>query len=152
MPLDARARAAGNLLFALLCAIMIGLAAGALWMLLALYAHATLAWVALPLGALLGWLMRAWVAPRRRDAAALAALATLLAAAYMCCLLATARLAALMGMGFTETLHRAGPGMLLVLARLSTSWGVLGLFALGAVVAAATAWYTPATPVNRRAP
>jgi vitamin B12 transport system permease protein len=146
-------RTVGNLLFALVCAIMIGLAAGALWMLLALFARGTLAWVALPLGVLLGWLMRAWVAPQRGSAATLAALATLLAAAYMCCLLATARLAALMGMGFSETLHRAGPGMLLRLARLSTSRGMLGLFVLGAAVAAAAAWYTPAAPpVSRRVP
>lgn len=140
MPLDVRVRAAGNLLFALLCAIMIGLAAGALWMLLALYARGTLAWVALPLGALLGWLIRTWVAPQRASAAVLAALATLLAAGYMCCLLAAARLAALMGMGFSETLHRAGSAMLLDLARHLLDWNVLLAYLLGAALAAYVAW------------
>jgi vitamin B12 transport system permease protein len=141
MRLDTRARATGNLLFALLCAIMMGFAAGAVWMLLALYMRGPATWLALPLGALLGWLMRSWVAPQRRSAAVLAALATLLAAVYMECLLAAARLAALMGMGFGETLRRAGPGMLMELARLSATRDAAAIFVLGAMVAAAAAWY-----------
>jgi vitamin B12 transport system permease protein len=134
------AHATGNLLFAVLCAIMVGLAAGAVWMVVALYLRGPQDWLALPAGALIGWTMRAWIVPTARGAAALAAITTLLAAGYMRCLLATANVAASMGTGFADALHRAGPAMLLDLARLSMHWSASMLYLLGAAVAAWVAW------------
>lgn len=138
--LASRAVAAGNLLFALLCAIMVGLAAGAVWMVAMLYLRAPPDWLALPIGAVIGWSVRAWVTPTARGAAVLAAITTLLAAGYMRCLLATANIAASMGTGFADALRRAGPAMLLDLARFSMSPAAAGLYLLGAAVAAWVAW------------
>lgn len=135
-----RAHAAGNLLFILLCAVMVGLAAGAVWMVVALYLRGPQDWLVLPAGAVIGWATRAWIAPTARGAAALAAITTLLAAGYMRCLLATANIAASMGTGFADALHRAGPAMLLDLARLSMDWSASLLYLLGAALAAWVAW------------
>ena len=117
---------------------MLGLAAGALWMLPTAYLRSSLPWLAVPLGALLGWAIARWVLPRR-GAALLAALATLLAAAYVSGLIAAARLAGNMDMGLVEAMRIAGAGMLWSLVRLSLDVVQLVWFAAGAAVAAWTA-------------
>ena len=104
--------------FAAISAAMLGLATGALWMLPTTYLRSSLPWLAVPLGALLGWAIAHWVLPRR-GAALLAALATLLAAAYVSVLIAAARLAGNMDMGLVEAMRIAGAGMLWSLVRLS---------------------------------
>jgi vitamin B12 transport system permease protein len=124
--------------FAAISAAMLGLAAGALWMLPTAYLRSSLPWLAVPLGALLGWAIAHWVLPRP-GAALLAALATLLAAAYVSVLIAAARLAGNMDMGLTEAMRIAGAGMLWSLVRLSLDVAQLAWFAAGAAVAAWTA-------------
>ncbi|MGA0585944.1 hypothetical protein ACO2Q2_02225 [Dyella sp. KRB-257] len=124
--------------FAAVSAAMLGLAAGALWMLPTAYLRARLPWLALPLGALLGWAVARWVLPRP-GAAILAACATLLAAAYVTALIAAAQLAGNMDMGLTDAMRIAGAGMLWSLMRLSLDVAQLAWFAAGAAVAAWTA-------------
>ncbi len=121
--------------FATISAGMLGLAAGALWMLPTAYLRARLPWLALPLGAMLGWAIAHWVMPRP-GAAILAALATLLAAAYVSVLITAVRLAGNMDMGLTDAMRTAGTGMLWSLVRLSLDATQLLWFAGGAIVAA----------------
>lgn len=124
-------------LFALFCAAMLGLAAGAVWMLAAVSLGQVAAWLALPVGWLLATAMRHWVYPGQRvGAAVLAAAATLLAAIYVSVLIAAARIAGSMGIGLVEALRTAGMGMLLELARLGLSRSTAFWFLVGIVLAA----------------
>jgi vitamin B12 transport system permease protein len=126
------ARAALSLLFAAFSAVMLGMAAGAVWMVPTLYLQQAMPWLALPAGWLLGKAIRQWVRSASSNAALLAALATLTAAFYVNLLMAGARIAGLMGLGLVEALRTAGFDLLLQLAELSQSpmddvWYVLGM-------------------------
>lgn len=132
-----RLRSLAGTIFALFCAAMLGLAAGAVWMLAAVSLGQVAAWLALPAGWLLATAMRHWVYPGHRlGAATLAAAATLLAAIYVSVLIAAARIAGSMGIGLVEALRTAGVGMLLELARLGLSRGAALWFFAGIVLAA----------------
>lgn len=114
-------RVAFSSLFALISALMLGLAAGAVWMVPTLYLQQPLPWAALPIGWLLGKAVRGWVRPAGRHAAVLAALATFTAALYVNLLTAAARIAGLMGMGLVDTMRTAGFHLLLQLAAIGQS-------------------------------
>jgi vitamin B12 transport system permease protein len=130
-------RTLAGAVFALACAIMLGLAAGAIWMVAAVSLGSVAAWLALPAAWLLAAAMRHWVCPRHRAGAALlAAAATALAATYLNVLVAAARIAGSMGIGLLDALRTAGPAMLLELARLGLSAGSALWFAIGVVLAA----------------
>jgi len=125
--------------FALVCAAMLGLAAGAVWMVAALYeGHAT-SWLALPFAVVLAWTIRHWVQSPGRYAAMLAALAALLAALYVNVLMAGALIAANMGMGIVDALRTAGAGMLLQLARMGFSAADASWYLVAAGLAAVLA-------------
>ena len=126
--------------FALFCAAMMGLAIGAVWMVAAMYLRQPSPWLALPAGAALAWATRHWIRRPGTGAAVLAAFATALAALYFNVLLAAILLAGNFGMGLTETLHTAGAGMLLGLARLAIGRGDFVWYALGTLLAAWLAW------------
>lgn len=131
-------------LFGVFCAAMLGLAAGAVWMLLAVSLGRTMPWLALPAGWLLAAAMRHWISPgQRMAAAALAAAATLLAAFYLSLLIAAARIAGSLGIGLLDALRTAGPGMLVMLARLGTPTTAIAWFFAGAVLAALAALRQP---------
>ncbi len=134
--------------FGLFSAIMLGLAAGAIWMVATLYLRQLLPWLALPIGAVLAWAVRGTVLRPGVCAAALAALATLLAALYMCMLLAGVRLAGDMGLGLLDVLRTAGPGMLWALAELALTPSMLTWFVAGAALAAVLGMRPP----RRRSP
>lgn len=134
--------------FGLFSAIMLGLAAGAIWMVATLYLRQLLPWLALPLGAVLAWAIRGSVQRPGAGAAALAALATLLAALYMSMLLAGVRLAGDMGLGLLDVLRTAGPGMLWALAGLALTPWMLAWFVAGAALAAMIGMRPP----RRRSP
>ena len=134
--------------FGLFSAIMLGLAAGAIWMVATLYLQHLLPWLALPVGAALGWAIRRGVHHPGAGAAALAALATLLAALYMSMLLAGMRLASDMGLGLFDVLRTAGPGMLWALAELALTPWMLAWFVAGAALAAGIGMRPP----RRRSP
>lgn len=128
------------LLFAVFSAAMLGLAAGAIWMVATLYLRHPAPWLALPVGALLAVVIRLGVRRPGRGAALLAALATGLATLYLAMLIAGIQIAGSMGMGLIDALRTAGPGMLWQLARLAMHpadvlWTVLGM-----VLAAWLAW------------
>jgi vitamin B12 transport system permease protein len=125
--------------FALVCAAMLGLAAGAVWMVAALYAGHATSWLALPFAVVLAWTIRHWVQSPGRYAAVLAALAALLAALYVNVLMAGALVAANMGMGIVDALRTAGAGMLLQLARMGFSAADAGWYLVAAGLAAVLA-------------
>ncbi|EIL92665.1 hypothetical protein UU9_01939 [Rhodanobacter fulvus Jip2] len=131
--------------FALVCAAMLGLAAGAVWMVAALYAGHATSWLALPFAVVLAWTIRHWVQSPGRYAAVLAALAALLAALYVNVLMAGALVAANMGMGIVDALRTAGAGMLLQLARMGFSAADAGWYLIAAGLAAVLA----SRPVRR---
>ncbi|HET6631339.1 MAG TPA: hypothetical protein VFG73_01355 [Rhodanobacteraceae bacterium] len=142
---DSPMRSALGMLFAIVCAAALGLAAGAVWMVLAVYAQhggrvPDTAWLALPFGLALGLVMRAWIAPRGWLAALLAALATLLAAAYFAVLLAAIRIGGALGIGLIGALRSAGADLLSQAARLALQPADYGWFLAGAALAAITAW------------
>ncbi|HXD36766.1 MAG TPA: hypothetical protein VN624_08915 [Rhodanobacter sp.] len=125
--------------FALVCAAMLGLAAGAVWMVAALYAGHATSWLALPFAVVLAWTIRHWVQSPGRYAAMLAAFAALLAALYVNVLMASALIAASMGMGIVDALRTAGAGMLLQLARMGFSAADAGWYLVAAGLAAVLA-------------
>ncbi|HVC16036.1 MAG TPA: hypothetical protein VNE18_01915, partial [Rhodanobacter sp.] len=129
--------------FAVFSAAMLGLAAGALWMVATLYLRQLLPWLIVPIGALLAWTIRRVVLRPGIGAAALATLATTLATLYMNLLLAATRIAGEMGMGLIDALRTAGAGMLWQLARLALTPVAAGWFVTGIVLAAAIAARPP---------
>ena len=119
-------------LFALFCTVMLGLAAGAVWMVLALYLRRPLPWLAAPIGMLLAWTVRGCVQRPGIGAMLLAAGATALAAIYVNMLIAGVMIAANMGLGLIDALRTAGLAMLWQLARMALSpvdigWTVLAM-------------------------
>lgn len=130
------ARSVFTLIFALVSAAMLGLAAGALWMVATLYMRQALPWLALPIAVLLAWVIRHGVRKPGAVAALLCALATALAAVYVSMLVAAAQIAGSMGLGLLDTLRTAGSGMLWQLARLGFSRSDLVWAALSVVMAA----------------
>lgn len=134
--------------FAVFSAAMLGLAAGALWMVATLYLRQLLPWLVVPLGALLAWTIRHVVLRPGIGAAMLAALATVLATLYMNLLLAATRIAGEMDMGLIDALRTAGAGMLWQLARLALTPVDIGWFVAGIVLAAMIA----TRPARRRLP
>lgn len=122
-------------LFALLSAVMIGLAIGAVWIVPTLYAARPLPWLALPVGWLLGKAIRRWVHPAGLFAAVLAALATLAAGIYVAFLTAAARIAALMGLGMIEAMRKSGTALLAQLTRMAWTPGDSAWLLLGMAVA-----------------
>jgi hypothetical protein len=131
--------------FALFSAVMLGLAAGAIWMVATLYLRQPLPWLALPIGALLAWTIRLGVRPPGPGAALLAALATALAAIYVCVLVAAANIAGDMGLGLIDALRTSGAGMLWQLAHLALTPVNAGWFIAGCVLSAMIA-LRPARP------
>ena len=136
------ARALFSALFALISAVMLGLAFGAVWMVPTLFFQHVLPWLALPVGWVLGRMIRGWVRPEPRGAALLAALATALACVYVGVLTAAARVAGLLGMGLVEAMKTAGAGLLFDLVRLNLTGADLAWFAAGTALSAWVAWRT----------
>lgn len=134
------ARRVASAAFALFSAAMLGLAAGAVWMLPTMQLQRPLAWLALPVGWLLALAVRAWIRPPGAMAATAAAMATVLAAVYVTVLTAGARVAGLLGIGLLQAMRESGAGMLLQLTRLSLSPVQLCWFAAGALLAGWCAW------------
>jgi hypothetical protein len=137
------ARSAWRLLTGGFIAAMIGLAAGAVWMVLTLYLGHAVPWLALPVGALLGRAIRGLVAPAGWPAGVLAALATLLATIYVNLLIAGVVIAGNMGLGLIDTLSTAGPGMLWQLARLGLTRADVAWTVLAMLLAAWLGWRAP---------
>ena len=124
------------LLFALFSAAMLGLAAGAAWMVAALYSRHPLPWLAVPIGVALAWVIRAGVHRPGTGAMLLAAGATGLSAIYVNLLIAGVKVAGSMGLDLIEAMRTAGLGMLWQLARMGLSpadiaWTMLAMALAG---------------------
>lgn len=134
-------------LFAAFSAAMLGLAAGAVWMLPTMALRRPLPALALVAGWLLALAVRSWVRPAGRMAAVLAAGATVLAAIYVEVLTAAARIAGSMGIGLLDALREAGPAMLLALAQMAARPADIGFTLAGALLAA---WMASRRPAQRK--
>lgn len=118
--------------FALCCAVMLGLAAGAVWLLPTVYLHRPLPWLAIPAGWLLGIAMRQWVHGKAWNAALLAALATVIASLYIRVLITTVNISAMTDYGLLDAARTAGWSMLwdftrLALSRVDVAWSLAGI-------------------------
>lgn len=129
-----------NLVSGLLGAVLFGFAAGAMWMVPSMMFGRALPALALPVGWALGFVVRRWLKFEGVAGAILAAGATLLAGVYVCCLVAAATIAGMMGVGFAQAISDAGPAMLASLARLAQGPGDIGLYLAGALLSALVAW------------
>jgi hypothetical protein len=122
-------------IFALICALMLGLAAGALWLVPMVMLRRPLPELALLAGWLLAYAIRQWVHGRKWNVVLLAWLATALACAYVRVLSVAANIAAMMGFGLVETMHTAGYSMLFDVARMKMTPADIGWDIAGLVVA-----------------
>ncbi|KJV30880.1 hypothetical protein [Luteibacter yeojuensis] len=138
-------RRLANLLPGLLGAVLFGFAAGAVWMVPSMMFGRALPALALPVGWGIGFVVRRWLRFDGATGALLAVAATLLASVYVCCLVAAATIAGMMGVGFAQAIADAGAAMLLSLARLAQGPGDIALYVAGALLAALVAW-----PLGRR--
>jgi hypothetical protein len=136
------------LVFAIFSTLMLGLAAGAVWMVVSIYQEQLLPWLALPFGILLAWVIRLSVHRPGTVAALLASAATALASIYMNMLLVAVKISAQMGMGLIDTLRSAGVDMLWQLARLGLTHADIGWTLAGAASAALIAFL----PARQRQP
>lgn len=133
-------RASMRGLFAILGAIVVALALGAVWMALILLVASARWWFALPAGVIMGYTARAWITHQRPWATLLAVAGMALTAIYMKCLYAGLLLAAVLGLGLVHTLERAGLGMLLALARASLEPRFVIATLVGMALAGWVAW------------
>ncbi|HEY9130565.1 MAG TPA: hypothetical protein VIM98_02315 [Dyella sp.] len=129
-----------GLFFGLVCTLMVGLAAGAIWLVPTVMVGRLMPWLALPIGWVLGRVISGWVYQGGRvSAAVLAALSMALAATYLSVLIAAARIAGSLGLGFFDTLRMSGLALLGDIARLTITRGDLAWYALGIAAAAIAA-------------
>jgi hypothetical protein len=146
MPAERLRRLPGHL-FGAFCAVAFGFAAGAVWMVPSMMFGRALPALVLPVGWVLGIVVRRWLRIEGGLGAGLAAIATFIAAAYTACLVAAATISGMLGIGFGQAIHDAGATMLLELARLAQGPWDLALYVAGALLAALVAW-----PIARRPP
>ncbi|GLQ88834.1 hypothetical protein [Dyella flagellata] len=135
--------------FALFCSLMLGLAAGAVWLLPTVFLHRPLPWLAVLAGWLLGVAIRQWVHGKKWNAALLAALATVVASVYCRVLITTVNISAMTDYGLLDAARTAGLPMLLDFMRLATSKLDIAWAAVGVVVAVVTAMRSPAATARK---
>lgn len=122
---------------ALLSTLMLGLAAGVIWLVATLYFHQPPAWYAPIVGALLAWALRVTTRAPGVTCAVVAVLATLLAALCVNVALVGMELAGNMGLTLRDALHSAGGRMLWELVRLGLSASAVAWYGAGVILAAA---------------
>lgn len=143
-----RAPSSLNLL-GLATALMIALAGGAVWALAALWRQQTLAFLALPLGLLIGRVLAGAHGPRGTLFAALcAAVFSLLASGYALWMIASGRVALLLGMRLSETLSNIGLDLTFAMTRAWLTTADLACIAGGALLAAAVAIWRRRQPAR----
>jgi hypothetical protein len=126
--------------FALFCAVMLGLAAGAVWLLPTLHFHRAMPWMAILIGWLLAHAICQWVHQRALNAAILAAVATVVATVYVHVLgVATTLWEMTSGFGLIGVIRTAGLRMLLDLAHMGVGALDVAWCLAGVVVAVVTA-------------
>lgn len=98
-------------------ALMVALAAGAVWCVLQLYLRFDLIGIALLVGAVIAWVLRRQGFGRTVSGAVIAAISTTVACAYAGYLLAAASVASFLGESMRSTLLKIGPDMAGAIAR-----------------------------------
>ena len=130
---------------------MLGLAAGAVWMVVSLYVRHPLPWLALPIGALLAWAITSVACARRAPAPRCwRRWPPRWPAIYVNMLIAAVQIAGSMGLGLLDALRTAGAGMLWQLARLRTRPADIGWACWPWRWPAWLAWRTPRRAERRR--
>ena len=119
--------------------VMIALAAGAVWAMIALWFGRPFAILALPLGAVVGFATRSAGFGRSWLGALGAALVTLLACLYAQALIASTTVALAMGFNLYDTLMRIGAEFAFAVAWARTTTVDLVVFGVAALVAALVA-------------
>lgn len=115
----------------LVTALMVALAGGAVWALIALWHDSELCFLALPLAMFIGRLLRRPQTQLSWGRGLAASAFTALACTYALGLIATAQVSMLLGQRLTDTLPRIGIEMALAVA-----WARLSLLELGVLAAA----------------
>ncbi|WP_257386971.1 hypothetical protein [Tahibacter caeni] len=140
-------------LFGLATALMIALAGGAVWALAALWRQDTLAILALPLGLLIGRVLAGAHGPRGTLFAAVCAAAfSLLASGYALWMIASGRVAMLLGMRLSDVLGSIGLDLAAAMAQARLSVPDLVFLIGGSVLAAATAAWRRRPPAQSTGP
>ncbi|MCQ4164505.1 hypothetical protein [Tahibacter harae] len=119
-------------LLGLATALMVALAGAAVWALAALWRNGDLCLLALPLGVLIGRVLQRHCGAWRGVGAVFAVVFSLAGSAYALGLIASARVAMLMGMRLSDTLGRIGADMALAVA-----WARLDRLEVASLIAAA---------------
>ena len=121
-------------------ALMVALAAGAVWCVLQLYLRYDLIGIALPVGAIIAWVLRRQGFGRTLSGALIAAISTAVACAYASYLLAAATVASFLGESMRSTLLKIGPDMAGAIARAGLPGFHIATLALAVVLSAWLVW------------
>jgi EamA domain-containing membrane protein RarD len=121
MPAEPARRPRLNI-YGLVVALMAALAGAAVWALISLWHDSELSFLALPLGAGIGLLVRRHTPGRAVFGAVAATLFVLAACIYALALIASARVAMLLGMNLPDTLGRIGAELALSVAWARLDW------------------------------
>lgn len=125
---EAARRSLGSHLLGLATALMMALAAGAVWCVVQLIVPFDLIACALVLGLVVAWSVRKQGFAHRVAGVAMACAATMLGCAYALYLLAAAKVASFLGIPMRATLTTIGPDMAAAVARADLSaWHVATL-------------------------
>ncbi len=112
-------------------ALMVALAAGAVWCVLQMYLHVNLIGVALIVAALIAFTLRRQGFGRSASGALIAAISTAVASAYASYLLAAAQVASFVGESMRSTLLKIGPAL-----ATDVAWASMGVFQIGTLLLA----------------
>lgn len=140
---DSRHSCRSHALAALAAAVLTGLAAGTGWALATLCSGSVLDGLALPLAWLLAMAGRHWAMARGPALAGLVLLSCAIALATRLGLLAVLAIGGAAGCSLSETLHKAGAGLILQVVRLRLDPHGMLYYAAGLVLAGWLSWRRP---------
>jgi hypothetical protein len=127
-------------LIAAATALMVAMAAGAVWCVLQLYLRYDLIGVALVIAAIIAWVLRRQGFGRTLSGALMAAISTAVACLYASYLLAAATVASFLGESMRSTLLKIGPGMAKAVAWAGMSGFHIGTMVLAVLLSAWLVW------------
>lgn len=112
-------------------ALMVALAAGAVWCVLQLYLRVNLIGVALVVAVVIAWTLRRQGFGQSASGAVIAAISTAIACAYASYLLSAAQVASFVGESMRSTLLKIGPAL-----ATDVAWASMGVFQIGTLLLA----------------
>ena len=123
-------------------ALMVALAAGAVWCVLQLYMRVDLIGLALLVGAIIAWVLRRQGFAHSASGVMTAMISTAIACAYASYLLAAAKVASFLGIPMRSALLSIGPDMAVAVAWADLSNIHIGAMLLAVVLSAWLIWRT----------